>query len=69
MEAKLLEVDLFAALNNTCTDSAPEPNGIPYNIYKKLWRIAVLHKHSRNTGVWQHHTVIQYQQASASKKE
>ena len=35
MECELTDEDLLAALN-TCSDSAPGPNGISYSGYKKL---------------------------------
>ena len=55
METELSEADLLAALN-TCADSSPGPDGIPYSIYKKLWSIAgpiILNswKHSCDKGV------------------
>jgi hypothetical protein len=55
MENELLEGDLLMALN-TWADSAPEPDGIPYSTYKKLWSVVgsyILNswKHSCNTGV------------------
>ena len=38
MECELADEDLLAALN-TCSDSAPGPDGISYSVYKKLWEI------------------------------
>jgi exonuclease III len=38
MEDKLSLADLYKALL-TCKDSAPGPDGIPYAVYKKYWKI------------------------------
>jgi hypothetical protein len=38
MEAELSIEDLHKALS-TCKDSAPGPDGIPYSVYKKFWKI------------------------------
>ncbi len=39
MENELSEGDLPMAFN-TCADSAPGPDGIPYSVYEKLSSIA-----------------------------
>jgi exonuclease III len=39
VDATLTNLDLLRALK-TCKDSAPGPDGIPYSVYKKYWKIA-----------------------------
>ena len=39
MDADLTDLELLAALKS-CSDLAPCSDGIPYNVYKKLWEIA-----------------------------
>jgi hypothetical protein len=39
MDEELTLNDLSAALK-TCTDSSPGPDGIPYAVYKSLWKIS-----------------------------
>jgi hypothetical protein len=39
VDATLTNLDLLKALK-TCKDTAPGPDGIPYSVYKKYWKIA-----------------------------
>jgi exonuclease III len=39
VDTTLTNLDLLRALK-TCKDSAPGPDGIPYSVYKKYWKIA-----------------------------
>jgi hypothetical protein len=67
MEAEPSETGLLAALN-TCADSAPGPDGVPFGDYEKLWCIAgwlILNfwKHTCNTGLlpaWHSNSAITF---------